>query len=410
MTEFDRQSPLNILGLERSVAGSVYYPFSVAGHPLGIRLNSDHRVSGSGWANRYQADVNSRIGAVNARISYRDVFSSSGQAGQSTGRLRGTFTYTVSRTPGIPTYLRGSFIRSQIAVNPSKGTVSEADLSFSRTFARIVRLQFGVGRNFDFNYTSGFLSMTIDFNRTRTATTIRKLPGSYNINQNIRGNISFDETNARVVLNNREQVGRAALSVRMFVDNNGSSTYDEGDRLLTYNAVRVSGASGRQVGPDGVTRLHQLQQYFRYNLEINRNAIREPMLVPIVENFSFIADPNRYKHIDIPFYTSGVIEGRVIRVVDGKESPLSGVRLQLINDRGEVVETIRTFSDGSFYAMEILPGSYRLKMDPAQLTFLKSFSDPEFLEFEIQALAEGDFLDGLTIRVLPLPESGAAGE
>jgi hypothetical protein len=33
------------------------------------------------------------------------------------------------------------------------------------------------------------------------------------------------------------------------------------------------------------------------------------MLAPALDKFSFVADPNQYKRIEIPFYRTGVAEG-----------------------------------------------------------------------------------------------------
>ncbi|MEX2604258.1 MAG: SPOR domain-containing protein, partial [Gracilimonas sp.] len=64
-------------------------------------------------------------------------------------------------------------------------------------------------------------------------------------------------------------------------------------------------------------------------------------------------------------------------------------------------EELRTFSDGSYYAYEIPPGNYELMVDPGNLETLKSKSIPDTLKFEVKALPEGDFIEGLNLLLVP---------
>ncbi|MEA3287866.1 MAG: hypothetical protein U9Q77_10910, partial [Candidatus Marinimicrobia bacterium] len=57
--------------------------------------------------------------------------------------------------------------------------------------------------------------------------------------------------------------------------------------------------------------------------------------------------------------------------------------------------TLRTFADGSYYSMEIPPGSYECWVDDSQLEFLGMQSSPEKRYFTVKASAEGDFVEKL---------------
>ncbi|MEX0889944.1 MAG: carboxypeptidase-like regulatory domain-containing protein, partial [Balneolaceae bacterium] len=214
----------------------------------------------------------------------------------------------------------------------------------------------------------------------------------------------MDPVNQNVKLNNRQQVGSAALAVRLFVDKNNSGSYDDGDELLPNNAIRIERASGAIFYENGISYLNLLQPYRQYNLSVNKSAFHNPLLVPVTERFSIVTDPNQYKIIDIPLYTSGVIEGKVLRLVDGTRLPLSGARLFLRNidvesDFSDFEQELRTFSDGSFYSYEIPPGTYEIQIDPQQLELLNM--EAETVEFTVESLAEGDYLENLDITLTP---------
>jgi hypothetical protein len=196
-------------------------------------------------------------------------------------------------------------------------------------------------------------------------------------------------------MTNTEQVGRASASILLFIDNNNNGVCDAGDERLPYKAVRLSQSATMQMGRDSVIRISQLQAYYRYNIEVNRGALPNPLIAPAIDKFSFVADPNQYKRIEIPFYRTGVAEGIIYLQQYETKSGLGGLRLLLKKEGSDFNLVVRTFSAGDFYVMDLPPGRYTLEVDPVQLEFLKAYYPAKVLKFEIKALAEGDFVEGI---------------
>jgi hypothetical protein len=189
-----------------------------------------------------------------------------------------------------------------------------------------------------------------------------------------------------------------------YVDNNNSGIYDKGDEILPYNSVILDNPVTARVGRDSILRLSQLQSYYRYNLKVNRNALADPTLVPLMGEFSFVTDPNQYKRIEIPFYRGGILDGTVsIERSTGLQGQ-GGLRLLIKGVNNKYEQTVRTFADGGFYAMDIPPGIYTLEIDQAQLGFLGVSKPPAALQFEIKASAQGDYIEGQKIVLVPDPE------
>lgn len=244
------------------------------------------------------------------------------------------------------------------------------------------------------------VSLSIDLNQLRSTTTINTIGNKVSGRQNISGSIGIDTENSYVNLSNRQQVGKGAVSVVQFVDVNNSGNYDSGDQLLPYRGLNImGGTSTASIGRDSILRLSQLQNYYRYNAMVNRNAIADPTLVPLKTEFSFIAEPNQYKRIEIPFYQGGIVEGSVIVHRNGQEFGQGGLKLIIKGTSGSFEKTIRSFNDGGFYTMDIPPGSYTIEVDPQQLEFLNVINSMP-LPFEIKSLSEGDFIEGLQILLI----------
>ena len=392
---------------------SLFTPFQLGEIPLNIRWSSTYQTRGSANLIRYRADLSSRLGRLNIRLGYQDQQSGTIQwETTSSSRITNSYTYSLGRFNDIPALLRRTFIRGQLSYLPGLQELEEMEFQLSRDLFQTGRLQLTYGRNFLGGFNSLSLNVTIDFNKVRSNTSARTTGSDVTLNQSLRGSIGYDSYGDQLLLNNRQQVGQAGAAVRLFVDNNNDGSYqDSTDDVITDPAVRMNRAGGQTKVKNDINYISQLLPYYQYDLEINKGALSNPLLVPDVENFSMITDPNQYKTIEIPFYLSGVISGRVDRKRGKELEGLSGVRLYLKSNfddsskREPFSKEMRTFSDGSFYTYEVPPGKYQLFIDPNQLDFLQSEAEPDTMDIEVEALAEGDFVEGLHFVVTPAKDT-----
>ncbi len=383
----------------------IFVPFHLGALPVNFRISGDRQHYGTGHTNRVRGDFGVRLGRFTLRGGYRNNYRYTGDdLTSSDGRITGTATYTTPRTRSTPAIIRGTYMRAQLDYSMRLDQVERIDMQLSRSIYNRGRLRLSYGRNMVANFNIFEGALIFDFNRTRSTTTVRNSQNRSTLRQNIRGSIGYDDYHNRLVFESRQQVGRSAASVRLFVDRNDSGTFDEGDELITTNAIRLDRAGNTRLHSDGIIRVTQMQQYYNNNMEINLSSIPNPLLVPVVQEFSFVSDPNRFKPMDIPFYMSGVIEGAVKRQMGGELHGLGGARVLLRQVDGEYEETMRTFSDGSYYAMGIPPGHYESWVDTTQQVFLNARSEPPVRRFEVQALADGDFLEDLDFILYPRDE------
>ncbi len=404
-TKFDGQTIYNTRNATDQMGANIYLPLRVLGTLAALRFGGDHTILQNSSITTYNADLSARLGRVNMRLNFRDNLIAVGDNinfGQ--GLLTSSLTYTVSRSPGIPVYVRGMFARVQNQLAVGSGQLVTSELQLSRTVLKTGRLNINVAYNHLNRQLNTQLGLTLDLNALRSVTTVNTVGSNVLARQRFNGSIGWDMPNGAITMSNRQQVGKSAAAVIMFVDQNENSQYDKGEQLLPYRGVRLDRAISMRVGRDSILRLEQLQSYFRYNLSVNRNAIADPTLVPLKDNFSFIADPNQYKRIEIPFYRGGIIEGMVVIRRGERTLGQGGLRLEIKGLDNGFVDVIRTFSDGGFYAMDIPPGRYTLMVDQTQQGFL-SATQKEPFKLEIQASAEGDYQEGLLIILVAETET-----
>jgi hypothetical protein len=365
---------------------------------MGFRVGGEHALFENSSLTRYRTDLSMRLGRFNVRMNYRDaLFYSDNEYTLGQGQASGSLTYTFQRSPGVPVFIRGMFLRGNLSYSVASNELDQADLQLTRSIRQWGRLNLNAGYDFRSEQTTVRLGFTMDLAPVRSTTNVDVSGDRSTVRQNLRGSLGFDRNPDRIVTTNRNQVGRAGASVILFVDNNNSGTYDEGDEIIPYRAVRLDRSAQMQVGRDGVLRISQLQSYFQYNLQVIRQALPNPLLAPGKDEFSFVADPNQYKRIEIPFYRTGVIDGTVYIIRDGVQQTQGGLRLIINGLDNDFRETVRNFSDGSYYAMDMPPGRYTIAVDQQQLDFLDVEMRGGPREFVIRALSEGDFIENLDI-------------
>lgn len=389
---------------DKRIVASAFYPFTILGLPFNLRATTFSRIRASTNSTSFKVDANSRIGKLNLRVGYSDRYT--GQINlldpTNSAYFESSATYNISRNRNIPPYIRGVFLRAQMRYQPSFEQIESAEFLISRNVFDQGRFQLSYGRNFVSKFNSLRFSLVVNFDKFRTSSTYSNIRNSGNFSQNIRGSIGYDTNYNNLLLTSRDQVGRAATAIKLYVDNNGDGKLDDSDSIIEENAVRLQSSGASSIIKDGVIYHTQMQPYYYYNMEINKSAIKNPMLVPEFEKFGLISDPNRFKKVEIPFYMSGVLEGVVERQQSNNtRSGIGGLKVLLTQTNGDFSKELRTFSDGSFYDYELPPGEYELRVAPSQLEILNSRSIPEEIEFEVEALPEGDFVEGISFLLVP---------
>jgi len=401
-TEYNLNSPFNVRGQLRDANLNVFYPFKLGERFSGLRLTGERIWFDSGvGVNNYQIDFNTQISRVVLRLNYRGgargIIDDPETPNQNQfGLLTGALTYTVPRTPGVPVYVRGLFVRGQFRYSTLLQRSETVSVLLSQTLFKNGRFTLGFDRELALNVSQFQVGFLYDFNSIRSSSQFTKRSQGYSLQQGLSGSLAYDPAGKGVVPSNRDQITRSGATVRLFIDTNENGVFDKGEEIVPAKAIRLDRSANILIGSDGILRITQLQSYWKYRLDVDITALPNPNLAPKLKSFSFVAEPNRIRQIDIPLYQTGIIEGTVFFLRNGQKLGQGGLRLELLREgETEPLEIIRTFSDGGFYSYGLLPGHYQLRVDPKQLEFMVMDSDPGVLKFEIKALADGDYLEGL---------------
>ena len=216
--------------------------------------------------------------------------------------------------------------------------------------------------------------------------------------QEIEGTLGFVPSQGEFIIANpsiRSSVASSAANIRVFLDENGNEVYDSGEQLVPGINAYIPEASANRRSVGGMLQFYNLIPYNRYNVYIRTDQIKNPLWIPEFTEFSFIADPNVYKPIDIPCYAGAVIEGRVAKVVKDSAYEQAGVKVHVMKSDSSFYQQIPVFSDGSFYFMGVPPGEYTAWVDSTQLAILDLEYPEKVKDFKVEKTTEGTFVEGL---------------
>jgi len=388
---------LNQASLDRSINSNIYYPFYFASKAHSMRMSIDYQDFRDRSPQTFVTfDFGSAIKKVRVKLGYRESIIDNNifNIGEN-GSMAVSGTYSVPRRVEIHKYIRGLYIRSEYQHNFLNNTPKILGFQLVKEVKRSGRFNFGFIRDFAMKSSRVEIGLTYDFDQVRSSTRIRQNAGNTSISQSIRGSVGFDNYYKDILLDSRHQVGRSGVSVRMFLDENDSDTYDEGEQVLPGNALKIKKSSARGSIKNDIPRFTQLLPYKKYTFYLDESRILNPMLSPTYKEFTFVTDPNQYSRMDVPLRMTGIIDGKVYINRGSGNAPLAGLRVVLKNKSGNFEKVLKTFSDGSFYAMEIPPGEYELFVDKTQIQFLNATCSPEVIKTKVLAKKDGDFVEGL---------------
>ncbi len=156
------------------------------------------------------------------------------------------------------------------------------------------------------------------------------------------------------------------VSVRVFLDTNANQVFDEGDEPL--KGVKVApGGDDQKTDEDGILLLRGLSSSQPTNIVLDTDSLEDPYWVPSRKGYEVIGRPGRPIMLEFPVTPTGEIDGTVYLLTGDSEKPVGNVQIQLVNDKQEVIQEVKSEYDG-FYLIQLVPqGRYSLIISPDQI-------------------------------------------
>lgn len=381
---------------------SVTAPLRFRDMPIQLRANLTERRTSSGrYDLSFSPEVSLQPAGAQVSLAYRGRGSILDGAYSANSQLVETRVgYSFPNSPGIPAALRGTLLSSRSTYDLHRSTLQSLSANVARTIGTGTRAQLDLTHRLASRTTTLGLRLQFTLPSARLSSGVQAGAGApVTVSQDVSGAISFDAATGTLKMLRQDWVGRSAATLRLFLDANGNGRWDRGERVIPNGGVQFRRAISTLPGPGGTIVATNLLAYEQYSLEVDQSRIRNPLWVPRFAEFSFVADPNRHKVLDVPFFVSGVVTGSVLMEKGGEWAPVPGLRLHLRRVEDGSVRQVATFSDGTFDVAGLAPGEYDVEVDPDQLRILKAVSDPAVLRFTLPPSEAGSEVRGLDLRL-----------
>jgi hypothetical protein len=257
------------------------------------------------------------------------------------------------------------------------------------------------------------ITHSLDQDLTELSASANKSAGKYNLSFGARYN-SDNEINLDVAFsvgfgyeprrnewesNASSIANQGSVSARVFLDSNQDGIFNESDEPLEDIGFALNnGYSASRTSDDGIVFLTGIAPYEAMNVVLSPETMEDPMWTPAIEGIQITPRPGHAILLDFPIFTSGEVDGTVYLSKNGKEFGVGKVIVEVIDDRGYVIQTAETAYDG-FYVISNIPlGNYRMRVSEEQLSrlSLKLKSDTT-----VDITSEDQFINGVDFVLSP---------
>jgi hypothetical protein len=240
----------------------------------------------------------------------------------------------------------------------------------------------GVGLRYDFSFAVSGLSFT------------RGNHGTGNNVQSASGSLMYDGVTNRAILNNRNSVGKGAITILPYLDINGNGRHDADEPVVAGLGVSVNGGRLRYNKADKSIQVTDLEAYANYTVKLTESFENVAWHIRN-KTISVAIDPNQFKTIEVPVEVVNEVAGMVYLKEAAAQKPLSRIIVSFYSSDFTLAGETVTESDGSFNFSGLMPGKYTAQINTVQLRKLHMKASPWTLPFTISVNKDGDFVDGL---------------
>lgn len=242
----------------------------------------------------------------------------------------------------------------------------EYDLAFQKTLAKDIQGQATLQHKPLSGLTEGELSMSWNAEHVLLTPSLR-YDTDHNLSAylNARFGLSYDPYGKKLEVKGKALSGQGGVSALVYLDKDGSRTYNKGDELL--KDVRVQATQSFRSAfsdKDGEAFLADLPTNRVTDISVDESSLPDPYWVSVNKGASVHPRPGYKSRLEFPIQISGEIDGHLMaEIAPGVQAPLKNVRIHLYDSDGKIVDTQPTAFDGFYVFSRVTPGQYLIAVD-----------------------------------------------
>ncbi len=234
-----------------------------------------------------------------------------------------------------------------------------------------------------------------DFKFAQTSFSTRHTDRGTTFVQYARGSIINDSQTNYVTSDNRSNVGKGGISIIAFLDKNANGIFDEGEPKAYGLNIRANSGRIEKRDQDTTIRIFGLEPYTDCFIEFDQNSFDNIAWRLKYHSMNVAVDPNMIKSIVVPINVVGEAAGMVMIDKGGAVRGIARIIVNFYDKNQKMIGRTHTESDGYFSYFGLNPGTYDVMVDTNQLQKLGMIASPNSINFDIAAIIDGDYVDGL---------------
>lgn len=373
----------------------------IEGFPVNLSLNALHQQNSSKQVNTINTNMSLRFLGLSLSSNYIVNFVNDYKLGkQIIQNFRWGLGAYWSEKPSWLEFIGNTSLMLNANYNFDFNRVGYVGLSLNQSISNDFYLNFSSGYDLIKNQNSMNASINLTTSFLRSSTSARFADNEETYIQQMQGSVGFDPSLFKFNFDNKisynKLSGESGASIRFYLDENMNGKYDKKEKVIPNVAINLEGPNRGSIEvTENGTFLKNLTPNIQYYATVNIRTIKNPLWQPYYLEFSFITDPNANKIINVPCYSSAIVEGKVTKFKDNTKIGQAGVKVHFVNKTNGEKFSIPVFTDGSFYNMGVKPGDYTVYVDSMQLAVLDLVSEPALRNINLRSTEIADMAEGL---------------
>ncbi len=258
---------------------------------------------------------------------------------------------------------------------------------------------------YEYNKLAGFSGFSVgvrhNFSFAQVGFNARQVAGDINLTQAAAGGLTFDNNFKKITASDRSNVGQGSILILPFLDYNANGRRDRGEPEVLNLNVRVDGCRIERSNQRAAVRVSALEAYNKYYLLLDDKSFDNPAYKIRQQVWEVTAEPNTVKKISVPVLVVGEAAGYVSVESAMGTKGIGRVIVHIYDEHKKLVAKTLTEEDGYFSYLGLLPGTYTVFTDEAQLNKIAMNNNAKPLVFTIKESKEGDIVDNLRLVITP---------
>ena len=296
-------------------------------------------------------------------------------------------------------FTRGLYGRGSVLIN-ADGSLAQASARLLNSFSRRLRLEAGLQWVRGLATPIVTLQLQANLPTFQLVTQTQAVDGQIVGAQTFSGSAQYDVARRHLQVGNDfangRGLGNGGVEGELYLDVNGNGRRDPGESGIPNVHVTIG---SQQVTTDahGWFAMGTLLPYVPTMVEIDTVSLPNPMWMIDKGTFGVVPRPNSYLRLSIPVRPGGGIVG-VLEYSDRARGP-AGAEVEVLNIETHDLRRTVTYSDGSFEAYKLRPGTY--EVTPSNATLRRAGARRVPVRVVVPANNEASFVESVSLPLVP---------